>query len=96
MKVVIHKEGVFYTSVFHQFSGKFGPTAIAVDPEGMIYVARFDFHGVSEDGLISVLNPQTGEITETLKIGEPVYIEPIIANGRVYVLTDGGKLVAVR
>ncbi len=66
--MVIHKEGVFYTSVFHQFSGKFGPTAIAVDPAGMIYVARFDFHGVSEDGLISILDPQTGEIDHELAV----------------------------
>ena len=63
LKTVIHKEGVYYTSVFHQFSGKFGPTAIAVDPStGLIYVARFDFAEVATDGVISVLSPETGEV----------------------------------
>ena len=59
-------------------------------------VASDKIIAASSDGKLISVNPQTGEITETLKIGEPVYIEPIIANGRVYVLTDGGKLVAVR
>ena len=69
LKVVIHKEGVYYSSVFHQFSGKFGPSAIAVDPStGYIYVARFDFADVSEDGLISVINPENGEVINDLVI----------------------------
>ena len=68
LKVVIHREGVYYTSVFHQFSGKFGPTALAVDSQGMIYVARFDFQECSEDGIISVINPNTGEVDHELLI----------------------------
>ena len=32
LRVVIHSSGVFHTSVFHQFSGRLGPTAIAVNP----------------------------------------------------------------
>ena len=68
LKVVIHREGVYYTSVFHQFKGKFGPTALAVDGEGMIYVARFDFAECSEDGVIAVLNPGTGEVDHELVV----------------------------
>jgi sugar lactone lactonase YvrE len=67
LKTVIHSEGVFYTSVFHQFSGRFGPTAIAVDPNGSIYCARFDFTDVSEEGIITILN-EKGEVENNLSI----------------------------
>ena len=43
LRVVIHSSGVYHTSVFHQFSGRLGPTALAVNPAGQIYVARYDF-----------------------------------------------------
>ena len=34
LRVVIHSSGVYHTSVFHQFGGRLGPTAIAVAPSG--------------------------------------------------------------
>ncbi len=50
------------TSVFYQFAGRVGPTAIALDDpiNGNLYVARYDFKETDEkkivDGLISVIN----------------------------------------
>ena len=41
-----HPKGVWHGSVFVQFSGLFGPAHVAVDRQGNLYVARFDFHGV--------------------------------------------------
>lgn len=35
------KEGVYYMSVFHQFSGRFGPTSIVVSGSGWLVVALF-------------------------------------------------------
>jgi hypothetical protein len=32
-------------SVFYQFSGRMGPSAIAIDTDGNLYVARYDFAG---------------------------------------------------
>ena len=32
VRVVIHSSGVYHTSVFHVFSGRLGPTALAVSP----------------------------------------------------------------
>lgn len=58
LRIVIHSSGVYRSSVFHQFSGRFGPTAIAVDSTGLIYVARFDFTECSKDGIIAVLNEE--------------------------------------
>ena len=56
LRVVIHSSGVYYTSVFHQFSGRLGPTAIAVSPQGRLFVARFDYSEANKNGLISVLS----------------------------------------
>lgn len=67
LKTVIHSEGVYYTTVFYQFSGRFGPTSLAVDSSGNIYVARFDFTDVSEEGIITILNSK-GEVENNLSI----------------------------
>ena len=42
------------------------------------------------------MNPYTGAITREFKIGDAVYVPPIIANETVYVLTDDAKIVALR
>ena len=69
LRIVIHSSGVYHTSVFHQFSGRLGPTAIAVDSNGLIYVARFDFTECSKDGIISILS-ENGELTEELLVND--------------------------
>ena len=58
LRLIQSPSGVYHTSVFHQFYGKVGPTAIAVDALGNIYVARFEFQNSEKeiDGVISVLN----------------------------------------
>ena len=42
------KEGIYYLSVFHQFSGRFGPTSIVVTGSGVIVTALFEFRGLAE------------------------------------------------
>lgn len=57
LRVVIHSSGAFYTSVFHQFSGGLGPSAITIDAKtGNLYVARFDHLEQKADGLVTVLS----------------------------------------
>ena len=51
---------------------------------------------VSSDGRALALNPKTGEVTKTIKLGGPALITPIAANGMVYVVTDKAELVAIR
>ncbi|MDB5470966.1 MAG: dehydrogenase [Caulobacter sp.] len=51
---------------------------------------------VSSDGRALALNPKTGEVTKTIKLGGPALITPIAANGTVYVVTDKAELVAIR
>ena len=69
LRIVCHESGVYHTSVFHQFSGRFGPTALAMNPDGKLYVARYDFKECSKNGLITVLNPEGG-IEEELTLND--------------------------
>lgn len=69
LRVVLHSSGVYHTSVFHQFSGRLGPTALAVSQNGKIYAARFDFMEVNQNGIITVLSDQ-GEVEEELVIND--------------------------
>ncbi len=50
----------------------------------------------SSHGDVLALSPQTGETMSQLKIGQPIYVEPVAADGKIYVLTDKGQLVAIR
>jgi DNA-binding beta-propeller fold protein YncE len=58
LRLMENPNGVHHTSVFHQFNGRVGPSAIAIDALGNIYVARYEFQNSEKevDGLISVLN----------------------------------------
>jgi sugar lactone lactonase YvrE len=70
LRVVLHSSGVYHTSVFHQFSGRLGPTALAVSPQsGKLYAARYDFSECSSTGIISVLS-QDGVVEEELSLNE--------------------------
>jgi len=68
LRVAIHSSGVYHTSVFHQFSGRLGPTALSVSPTGKLYVARFDFTECSKNGFISVLSTESGALEEELLV----------------------------
>jgi len=50
----------------------------------------------SSHGDAVIVNPTTGVVEKTLKVGGAVYIAPIAAGGKVYLLTDEGKLVVIR
>lgn len=69
LRIVIHSSGVYHTSVFHQFSGRLGPTALAMHRSGDLYVARYDFSECSNKGVISVLN-ENGEVCQELTLNE--------------------------
>ncbi len=50
----------------------------------------------SSEGDVIGLSPQNGETVAEAKVGQAVYIEPIAAAGKIFVLTDNGSLVAIR
>lgn len=48
----------------------------------------------TSDGRMIVLDPSNGSVVSTQTIGNPVYINPITAGGRILVLDNTGKLTA--
>ena len=51
---------------------------------------------VSSKGELIAFDPQTGDETDRLKLGDPVYIEPIAVQDKLIVLTDDARLIAIR
>ena len=58
-------DSISFFSVFHQFSGRMGPTAITVNNENLLFVARFEKMSNCLDGEISVLQ-RTGELLKRI------------------------------
>ncbi|MFZ5668533.1 MAG: PQQ-binding-like beta-propeller repeat protein [Pseudomonadota bacterium] len=50
----------------------------------------------SSDGRAIALNPKTGEVIKSIKVGSPVLVSPVVANGMIYLVTNDGELVAIR
>ncbi|HEV7228093.1 PQQ-like beta-propeller repeat protein [Brevundimonas sp.] len=51
---------------------------------------------VNSDGEAVALNPKTGEIQGTLRLGGPAYVAPIAYDGALIVVTDRGEVVSIR
>lgn len=65
-----HPTGVFHGSVFHQLSGRFGPTALAVNSAGDLFVAHFDFAENTENGRVVVIDAD-GEVSAIMSVPGP-------------------------
>ena len=50
----------------------------------------------SSEGDVIALSSKNGETISDLKLGQAVYIEPIAASGKIFVLTDQAQLVAIK
>jgi len=61
-----------------------GPTLAG----GMLWVA-------SAAGDLVGVEAQTGRVAVKKEIGSPVFVAPIVAQGRMYILTDSAKLIAL-
>lgn len=48
----------------------------------------------SSKGQLASVEAASGKVASTQDLGSPIYISPIVAGGRMYVLTDNAKLVA--
>jgi len=43
IRLAQNPSGVYHASVFHQFQGTIGPTALAMDELGNLYVGRYEY-----------------------------------------------------
>lgn len=50
----------------------------------------------SHKGQLLGVDAATGRVVQRLGVGEPVYIAPVVADGKLYVMTDKARLVAFR
>lgn len=87
-------------TVFHQFSGRFGPSAI-FGYNSQFYVSLFEFNDITTGGAIAVLNI-SGEITQRLMVGCGgeisglfVYQENNDKEEEVILVTEGSKLYRI-
>lgn len=51
---------------------------------------------VSSKGRTVIASPKTGEILSEDKVGQDVFVPPVIANETIYLITDEARLVAIR
>ena len=58
--------GVHHASVFHQFTGRLGPTCLAMTANNLLYVARYEFEDYDKTGLIDILNMKGEKENEIL------------------------------
>jgi outer membrane protein assembly factor BamB len=49
----------------------------------------------SNQGQLVAVDAATGKVSGQQDLGDPVYIAPVVAQGRMYVLTDEAKLIAL-
>ena len=49
----------------------------------------------SSKGVLASVEAVTGKLAGTQDLGNPVYIAPVVAGGRMYVLTDSARLIAL-
>lgn len=50
----------------------------------------------SSTGNLIAFSPQTGEETARIKLGDKIFLEPIVVGNRLIILTDEGRLIAIR
>jgi len=51
---------------------------------------------VNSLGHLASFSPGDGAPIDTLDLRDPIYLSPIVANRTMYVVTDGGTLIALR
>lgn len=84
---------VFVGSVFHQFAGGAGPSALACAPDGSLFVGHFEYAGEgggaqgAAQGRISRLSPR-GELLGEYRVPAPE-VTGLALKGRTLYVTEG-------
>ena len=50
---------------------------------------------VSDKGALVALDATTGKVASSIQLGAPVYIAPVVAAGKMFVMTDKAQLIAL-
>lgn len=76
--------GVYHGSVFYQMSGGVGPSAVACDERGNLYVASFEIRSGSKEGKILVLS-KAGECISMINTVGPEISGLALWDGTLYI-----------
>lgn len=76
--------GVYHSSVFYQIAGGVGPSCIALDNSGNLYVGQFDVNESSNDGIVHILSP-AGKSLGSITTSGPEISGIAIRDGSVYI-----------
>lgn len=79
-------EGVFHGSVFYQNSGGVGPSSIAVDEEGTLYVGIFESAAAMSTGKVLVIN-KSGKVESTI-VTDGAEVTGVTIKGTELVITE--------
>jgi sugar lactone lactonase YvrE len=80
-------EGVFHGSVFYQFSGGVGPSSVACDASGTIYVGHFDIKDTGSDGRVFVIS-KTGKLLSVVQTPEAPEISGVTCREGVLYISE--------
>lgn len=95
LRFVQRPANVWHATVFHQFSGRMGPTAVCCDSgRGLIYVARYELPEFAERGVISVLSPE-GQLLKDLDVPGPEVTGLALSQDGSYLLVTEATTNAV-
>ncbi|KAL3933752.1 MAG: hypothetical protein SGPRY_000147 [Prymnesium sp.] len=65
---LVQRAGVFHASIFHQFSGRMGPSGVVCSSKtGHLYVSHYDFPSTGAKGLVSVLSAD-GKLVREIEV----------------------------
>ena len=86
LRFVQRPAGVYHFSVFHQFSGGFGPRYLACAPDGSLFVAHFDpIKGMHGDPVIPVAFSSAGHCFRVLFVCACTFLLSFVPCGWVAV-----------
>jgi DNA-binding beta-propeller fold protein YncE len=89
LRFVQRPAGVWHATVFHTFSGRMGPSALAWDDaRGLLYVVRGDLPELAAAGIVSVLNAEGGLVREIVVPGPEVSGVALAPDGSHLVVAD--------
>ena len=54
----VSKQRNFLFTVFFQFSGKLGPTAVVTNQDDFVFVSRYEYLDLCSEGEIAIINPK--------------------------------------
>jgi len=80
-------EGVFHGSVFHQLSGGVGPSSLAVDEQGSLYVGIYETKDASTSGSVVVLS-SAGKHVSTIVVPQGAEVSGVGINAGVLYITE--------